>query len=73
MPSFVLYKSDQEGGQAIKFKGNFTDGSEIIDFCNLNSINLIQEYSEDVAFKIFGGAVSVFYSSNLLIYLFNLK
>ncbi len=40
MPSLILYRDADDDLSAIKYKGNLTDGNDIIEFCNLNSIKV---------------------------------
>lgn len=60
-PSLILY-SNIEGNterNIFKYEGDFLDGHEILAFCQLNSLPLVSTYSDDTAFRIFAGPVSV--------------
>lgn len=65
MPSLILYNyfDDEndfdENSTVIKYDGKLTDGDEIMNFCQLNSLPLVTIYSEETAFRLFAGPVQV--------------
>ena len=58
MPSLILYNihSDPE---TIKYKGNLTNSEDILEFCNLNSLETVTEYTEENSYRLFAGAIPV--------------